>query len=87
MQLFRLDPDNSAYQFGLFASSKVIRRIDPPSTNRATRPQNGQKGGDSEDWYVGMKMIDAQKANQIISQRRRSVAFEITSYLSAFLVA
>jgi len=32
-------------------------------------------------------MIDAQKANQIISQRRGRIAFEITSYLSAFLVA
>jgi len=30
-------------------------------------------------------MIDAQKANQIISQRRGRVAFEITGYLSASL--
>src|SRR6266849_3824680 len=44
MQLSRLDPDNSAYQFGTFASSKVIRR-----SNGGCVSRGGENSGRHQD--------------------------------------
>jgi hypothetical protein len=58
MQPSRLDPDGCAYQFGIFASCKVIARIDAPNTFKTAARSEQAEDGEIHDQCAAVKMID-----------------------------